>query len=126
MSDRTPLERAALAIVADLERQSKEPYAAREGPGICLPCGAEEDEERGLFKVDGAVDVPAIARAVLQAIREPSEAMANAVVDSEFGAIEGVAGSIWATMIDAALAEQPNVVTVTIKIDPAPWGEVQD
>ena len=61
-------------------------------------------EDRGLTDVtiDGVFDLKDVARAAIEAMREPTEAMAAAgqtMLD-----IEGDAAIIWRAMIDAALA----------------------
>jgi hypothetical protein len=93
----TPIEHAIAAIVADLQRQ-----AASSG------CTVETD---GCFvQVDGSFEVEPLVRAVLTAIREPSEEMME---DGSTAMLEDVRINLpnndvrimWQTMIDTALAE---------------------
>lgn len=46
-----------------------------------------------------------IARAVVEAIREPSEKMIDDIRNSEYGGIQGVSADIFKVMIDTALEE---------------------
>lgn len=52
---------------------------------------------------EGALDTTALARTVLQAIRDPSDAMLTAAAGLTEG--EGGPTEMWQTMIDAALAD---------------------
>lgn len=92
----TPLRRAARAVQVELDR-------------LGLPADGEEWDRD---------DYASIARAVFQAIREPSEAMIEAWFDADLELPEGVsfeapadivdryhAISDWKAMIDAAIAE---------------------
>jgi hypothetical protein len=84
----TPLERAAEALVADLQRQAETSgcTVASDGP---------------YAQVDGSFQVEPLILAVLTAIREPSEAMDRAAAECESSYV----GDVFTAMIDAALAE---------------------
>lgn len=103
----TPLERAARALHQDYVK-------GRVRMGV-RPADLPACEELG---PDGEFSFYAPARAVLQAIREPSEAMVHAWFDAPLELPEGVswqdpssvtdpyqARSDWRAMIDAALRE---------------------
>ncbi|KQM37950.1 hypothetical protein [Sphingomonas sp. Leaf10] len=105
----TPLERAVAAAWSELERQANENRAST--PHV--------DQEESV--IDGTVDMPAVTRAVLEAIREPSEAVRKALRDNlpitgydwEYNdrivhdgkVIDDEPGDCWRAMIDGALAE---------------------
>lgn len=90
----TPLERAA--------RAAKQ--ALLDDPETDAWMNREDDPDD--FRVDGTIRLTPVVRAVLQAIREPSEGMkAAAVFDVREGG--GNYRSIFVSMIDAALAEDP-------------------
>ncbi|USA40214.1 hypothetical protein NCF86_03395 [Pelagerythrobacter marinus] len=93
----TPIiERACVAIIEALRKQGD----------LCDDCGEPE-----YAQVEGSFEVEPVARAVLQAIRVPTEAMV------EIAANQGVwdddmnippsqaAEEVWQAMIDAALKE---------------------
>jgi hypothetical protein len=90
----TPLELASAAIIE----------ALREQGDLMDDCGAPE-----WAQVDGAFRVEPLARAVLAAIREPSEAMIDAARNAKFPVYrDGKDHSTvprWQAMVDAALAE---------------------
>lgn len=71
----TPLERAARALVVDLTRQ-----ANLDGPDAPHIYDDALPESVG---IDGRVDCTALLRAVIEAIREPSEEMLAAVQDHD-------------------------------------------
>lgn len=91
----TLIERAYLALSANLKRQ-----AGTKG-------FASSDD--GRYPVlDGCFDMQDAARAVLEAIREPSEAMVKAGKDAlpAFEApLQADASDCWQAMIDAAIFE---------------------
>lgn len=99
----TPIERATEALIAQLRRQEPE-----KGGTYWVSAGDPANTV-----IDGTFDLLAIVRTVLQAIREPSEAMVEVV-----GNLEPKAGwwpdepgqrnspdEIWRAMIDAALEQ---------------------
>jgi len=93
----TPIEAAARAIAAENFRRQ---FGHAPSPGW--------DADRQWRQ-----HIPA-ARAVIEAIREPSEAMVNAAVLTfvrENGGIEHAPFMTWSAMIDSALAEQPEEAT---------------
>lgn len=65
----TPLERAARAVAEEIKRQG-----IYSGPADNLPVR----EPIQAWTVDGNVDLQAIARAVLEAVRKPDEGMLRA------------------------------------------------
>lgn len=83
----TPLERAARALAQSLHERH---------PGDCFPWEMMHDEEKANMLKD--------ARAVLEAIREPSEGMQTAGY-GECHHPNDIPEHIWQAMIDAALAE---------------------
>jgi len=89
-----PLERAARALAADLGKQDL-------GTPFVL------DDNLALPYLDqGEVDFGRLARAVLEAIREPSEGMRDAVekmLKANCYYIDCSDTEIWQTMIDAIL-----------------------
>lgn len=110
----TPIERAARAVREAFEKEARD-----SGNWITEP-----HPETGAWSYEGEVPVGEIVRAVLAAIREPSEGMVTAggeqVLDTEFGSgqyesiADGRGSKITAddqamkayqAMIDAALAE---------------------
>jgi hypothetical protein len=96
----TPLALAAKAAVAEIDRQYQE---GKPGPYV--------DDELGLESVtiDGHVDMLAVTRAVLTAIREPSEVMKQEgayQIPGDPGPLDlGAANDTWQAMIDHMLAE---------------------
>ena len=96
----TPIERACIAVIDNLSEQG----------GLIADCGDPE-----WAQVDGAFRVEPVVRAVLAAVREPSEAMHKAAEDpkhSMWWFREAAAGDpemhregAWHRMIDAALQE---------------------
>lgn len=106
----TLIERAARALVVELQRQDgvfTEDALAQERVVFDLGLRIQYIDQND-------VDCGALVRAVLQAIREPSEAMREAVdTDLDFpwwfrDAVAGggeVTNSAWQRMIDAALEE---------------------
>lgn len=67
------------------------------------------EHSEGSVSLDGAVDVPPLVRAILLALREPSDAMLRAA-DPEIRDHPSLTGllklrSIWTAMIDAILKE---------------------
>lgn len=103
------IERAANAVANELLRQ--EP--AKGGTFFV------DVEDLSSARVDGDFDLRHVARAVLQAIREPSDAM-KADASPELASVgnwgdaggpapleeyQGSATAVWQAMIDAALAE---------------------
>lgn len=99
----TPLERATRALFEEAQKQ---------GP---VPPFGYADADDGRTILDGAYDLKAMVRAVLTAIREPSEEMGFAgsevPVDTGHGfdtrAMPSANRLIWQGMIDAMLAETP-------------------
>jgi hypothetical protein len=96
----TPLERAVAAIEAEIERQHVP----------TLPKRWDEDtdqEEAGVLHLDGRVQLDPLARAVIEAIREPSSEMTHAAQGESHvaGDCEVDYHGIWASMIDQLLAE---------------------
>ncbi len=83
--DLTPLERAERAILPLLTDEMNMPF-----------------DESDVGKVPMARE---IVRAVLTAIREPSEAMLNAAGDKEAINPRATAGHMWRAMIDALLED---------------------
>lgn len=96
----TPLERAAEAIIAEVERQ---------GVSTLPPLWDDEinDVETGVLRIDGAVSLKPIVCAVLQAIREPSEAMIEGGAFFSAGVNPDAqlanASQAWQLMVDLAL-----------------------
>lgn len=91
----TPLERAARALWAE----NGKPYHIDDAtPSKAIP-DARPDWQRFLPQ----------ARAVLQAIREPSDAMVNVGMErsGHKGYAEVFARDVWGSMIDAAVEEEP-------------------
>jgi len=96
----TPIERACIAVIDSLREQGD----------LMADCGDPE-----WAQVDGAFRVEPVVRAVLKAIREPSEAMHKAADDrahSMWWFRDAAAGDperqmegAWHRMIDAALQE---------------------
>ena len=94
-----PIERAARALVAELDRQEN---------------GAEFEPDLVEFK-DGLriryidqydVDVGALVRAVLLAVREPTPKMLDfAFMQAPAGCDDSDIANIWNAMLDAALSE---------------------
>lgn len=84
----TPIERAGVAIID----------ALREQGDLMKDCG-----DPVWAQVDGAFRVEPLVRAVLRAIREPSDAMVKAVPDDRNAPI--YPEDIWQAMIDAALGD---------------------
>lgn len=103
MSEETMIERAADAAWAHLE-------AAYQAGGAGA---AFVDRRAGV--IDGAVDMPALVRGVIAAMREPTETMLEemaGVIPCAQGAEEGppnyqAAKDAWQEGINAALAEAP-------------------
>lgn len=99
----TPIERAAQALADAFAEQEPE-------HGGTYFLGS--DNLRAV-EIDGTFDFQKISRAVLQAIREPSEAMVGPatgymiIAIHEYQADRIDAQRIWKTMIDAAIAEGP-------------------
>lgn len=97
----TPLERAVIALEAELQRQHSEDN---------LSHFLRRDHGSDWVTTDGNIDLTPVVRAVLTAIREPSEAMIDAGHDSLSIDIAGnpLRSEIepaWVAMIDAAMAE---------------------
>jgi hypothetical protein len=96
----TPLERAASAVQAEMRRQ-----------GVLYEIDPDEPDLSKLMMATGEVaDLPAIVRAVLTAIREPTEGMIAAGwpewVNDESDVDEyATTAFVWQAMIDAALEE---------------------
>lgn len=94
----TPLERVTRALAANLEEQAKK-------------LGSVASDAGRYPVLDGCFDMQEAARAVLTAIREPSEAILNAMRDTvpvegmEWDYVYSDAVEHWQAMIDAALAE---------------------
>lgn len=95
----TTIERACIAIIENLREQ-----------GDLMPhCGDPE-----WAQVDGAFRIEPVVRAVLLAIREPSEVMEEAALGDDLDIHWGYLGDgrpggpkdVWQVMIDAALAEK--------------------
>lgn len=101
----TPLERAARAIVAEIRAT---------GEGKLEPWYSDFEPETPITEeiaVDGGLIPMDLARAVLTAIREPSEAMSKSggdALDDGTGAAGSnhAAEACFRAMIDAALAEE--------------------
>lgn len=95
----TPVERAARAVKAELRKQDVL-WEDGEAPGQLM------------MQTGSVADLDAVIRAVMQAIREPSEAMVRASVAavgrSDPLIAELVAPKSWQAMIDAALSEVPD------------------
>lgn len=100
----TPIERCTQAAWDELERQGQ--VNASDTPYV----------DREALLIDGHVDLPAIVSAVLQAIREPSEAMTSSAECADLTVSRGGedsfdylskenAADVWRKMIDTALAE---------------------
>ncbi|MFN7028404.1 MAG: hypothetical protein ACK4PC_03465 [Sphingopyxis sp.] len=89
----TMIERAARAIETEIKRQAGD-------HGFFVP---RDESDEGVVLFDGRIDPSDIARAVLLAIREPSEGMATDGLE----AMRCGAGPvpIFTAMIDAALSE---------------------
>lgn len=102
----TPLERAARALHT-IYTDEKERSGARDMPSW------DELGDDGRFYFTHRV------RAVLQAIREPSEAMIEAASDE--GGCDGTHISVYRAMIDAALVEQEPAM-----LQPPKLGDVTD
>lgn len=100
----TPIERAARVLADKLD------CTARSGETV-----TSVDDLRNAELDIGHVDLFDVVRAVLQAIREPSEAMRDAVAadldfpwwfqDAVAGGGAGQTSCAWTRMIDAALTE---------------------
>lgn len=90
------VERAARAMMRDLERQG-EPYGA--GPLYDTPDTAAE--LLPFVVIDGTVDMLALARAAIAEMREPTQAMHRAGLEAPQTVAE-----IWEAMIENALAEK--------------------
>lgn len=106
MAEMTPLERAARALVAELGRQDtgREIDPAR----ITFSSGLVVD-----YIDQTGVDVGALVRVVLSAIREPSVGMIHAgdmALDSDCR-MECSGEPAWQAMIDAMLAEKGDETT---------------
>lgn len=99
----TPLERAARAIADELARQEPQ-----HGGTYFV-----DSDNLDATVIDGTFDLSGVARAVLEAIREPSEGM---VVEGERAAWDDANSmpapraipAAWTSVIDAALAEKPS------------------
>jgi len=94
----TPIERACVAIIEALRAQGN----------LCDDCGEPE-----YAQVEGSFEVEPVARAVLQAIREPSGGMKSStwiklgdysISTEDQRAL--AAADVWRAMIDAALEER--------------------
>lgn len=102
----TPIERAARAIADYLERRKETDIDSFFGDVFAF------DDLRAA-RIDATVDLVAVSRAVLQAIREPSEGMRTAIEGAEpddtwpgaWDYSEKLAIAQWQAMIDAALEE---------------------
>lgn len=113
MSEMTLIERAALAAWVAYSVDDDIPDDAEEGDGyFTLAVATRQWNEwpQGCTHI-GADGFRAITRAVLQAIREPSDRMIEAGDFDEEGGIRGGdnAEMTWKLMIDAALAETSDV-----------------
>ena len=105
----TPIERACIAVIDNLREQGD----------LMADCGDPE-----WAQVDGAFRVEPVVRAILTAMREPSHAMQKAACEQRVSFRSGSgmydigklsmeypdepdkgAGTVWRTMIDAALQE---------------------
>ena len=95
----TALERAAAAVWHEIERQSD-----AGGPSLVPRYDEEADLEH--LAIDGTIDAKGIVRAVLTAIREPSNAMKNAAHRVGATFVLGEPYDQWYRMIDAALADE--------------------
>lgn len=107
-----PLERAAKAIYETLDGDRRgHPLSS-----LRRSVGPETGFE-GRCYIDGFVDLKAIARAAIVAIREPSEKMVQAAYDADLDIYWAYNGGdetgdgygpehAWRVMIDAALAEE--------------------
>ncbi|WP_031293679.1 hypothetical protein [Sphingobium sp. HDIP04] len=94
MVGKPPLERAARAIIDAAQEQGA--YV-----------GGEPDNLRSV-PIDGVIDAEAMVRAVLAAIREPSEAMERAGWTADLPFTPSIkVGTVWRAMIDAMLEERP-------------------
>lgn len=94
----TPLEQATSAIVGELRRQ--EPT---DGQFFYI-----DASNTSATVIDATVDLVAVARAVLSAIREPNKAMEIAGMNAlpAFEApLQADASDCWQAMVDAALSE---------------------
>lgn len=91
-----PIERAARAFIEECNRQNQE------GPeGVYAYHYGDLTD----VTIDGKVDMLALMRAVLLALREPSEGMVIAGMDELDDAHR--VRAIWQAQIDAALEEKP-------------------
>lgn len=88
----TMAQRIMAAIIAELDEQPAVYVGDTELNGVSRPD----------VMVDGRVDMPAVARAIIAAMREPTDAMCRL---PRIGR-DANASDIWAGMIDAALAEE--------------------
>lgn len=89
------IERGAKALFAELRRQ---------GEGNLGSTYVEDATDMGRVLIDGRIDLPALMRAAIEAMREPTDAMYDA--GDEFVGSLGDAGNaekVWRAMIDAAL-----------------------
>lgn len=98
------IERVMAAFDAEVSRQSE---------GTHRPWASKLHDD-GTMTIDGVVDVKALARAAIEAMRDPSPAMVEAGMDfdekSLFGSanwpptVEDYQTGEWRAMIDAALS----------------------
>lgn len=92
----TPVDRAVAALIADLHRQEEK-------------SGCVADDNGSLAQVDGSFAIEPLVRAVLAAIREPSDGMTTA--GGMQTGLDGhhltpqIASWTWERMVDALLAE---------------------
>lgn len=89
--DMTPIERASRAIIDAAQEQGA--YV-----------GGEPDNLRSV-PIDGVIDAEAMVRAVLAAIREPSEAMKQVGYGAAGDMMTGCEPDAYTAMIDAMLEE---------------------
>jgi hypothetical protein len=94
----TMIERVAIALENELRRQHEGEYLVR-----YFPRGPGSD----WLTVDGNIYVTPLVRAILAAMREPTEAMLDAAEDKECQSPRGTARAMHHAMIDAALTDQP-------------------
>lgn len=99
----SPIERAARAIETEFKQQAGD-------HGFFVP---RDESDEGVILFDGRIDPTGIVRAVLIAIREPSEGMVRAsareapqeVWLEDQGEADGEVRAVWKNMIDTALSE---------------------